>query len=244
MRCTPTARPPGSRPLVLAARAGVVGAWLALLSGASCPTKTDDCRHGHEQRCLWERGEANQDGEGPTTGSGGAPLDTDPTVASREEATALDLALADMIEIMGGGLEWALIDERARALCVVFASDGESDEMTPSEPTPDPETPDAWSCPIFALDINGQPLELEASVGVIALSAEPLDASQSAALLEFARARFDDRCGGGFEELEGAKLEVYHRCALPEGPYLVIARFPRDLEADQWQVSIAVVDAG
>ena len=240
-------RDPAARSLVSGARAGALGVSALLAGGASCPTKTDDCRHGNEQRCLWEQGEANRDGDGAGDSSANGPIDTDTAIASREEATELDQALADMIEIMGAGFEWALIDERARAMCIEFGNrDDEFDDGDGSarEPTPNPDDAEAWSCPIFALDINGQPLELEASAGVISLSAEPLDADQSAALLEFARARFDDRCGGNFEEIEGPKLEVYHRCALPEGPYLVVARFPRDLEADQWQVSIAVVDAG
>ena len=39
-------------------------------------------------------------------------------------------------------------------------------------------------------------------------------------------------------------LQDYYRCSLPEGPYLVVARFPRDAKASRWQVSIAIVNAG
>lgn len=219
----------------LSARALTLLASLPFVAGASCPAKPDDCTHGSTERCAWERGQAKQAG---AEGQPSEDDEPDTTVASREEATVLDQALTDMIEIMGAGLEWDLVDERARALCAKL---GPLDAEVAEAPAAGSK---AWSCPIFALDINGQPLDLEASHGVLSLSAEPLDADQSDALFGFARARFDDWCAGGFEELDGGKLQTFQRCALPEGPYLVLARFPRDLEADQWQVSIAVVDAG
>ena len=100
-------RDPAARRLVFGARAGALGVSTLLAGGASCPTKTDDCRHGNEQRCLWEQGEANRDGDGAGDSGSNGPVDTDTAIASREEATELDQALADMIEIMGAGLEWA-----------------------------------------------------------------------------------------------------------------------------------------
>jgi hypothetical protein len=92
--------------------------------------------------------------------------------------------------------------------------------------------------------IDTQSLALEATAAVLSLTADALDETRSEELYELARARFAPWCAGAFEELEGTDHLVFYRCALPEGPFLVVARFPRDLEAGQWQVSIAVLDAG
>lgn len=219
---------PSFRPALLLA--------LPLLGGASCPKKPPGCEYDSIERCRWAQG-AKQ------------PARPDPALAeyvgsssvSPEAADTLDTTLDGMIDIMGAGLEWSLVDARARELCRTRDEEG---ELVATEVEYADDSQQRWTCPVADLELDEQAVQLEASSEVISLSAVDLDPLQSEALLEFARARFDEWCAGGFEEIERPKLEVFYRCPLPEGPYLVVARFPRELEAGRWQVSIAVVDAG
>lgn len=211
---------------------------LPLAGAASCPATPNDCKYDSSERCLWERGEAS-----PTTGGdeqlgGEAGLASNSDGSSSADSTELDVTVTNMIEIMRGGLEWSLVDQRARELCREPNADG---QLVATEVLRAEDQEVAWSC---VVSLDGRRLILEAGEGVISLSSDNLDDVQSEELFESARARFDDRCAGEFEEFEGTKREVFHRCALPEGPYLVVARFPRDLDQRTWQVSIAVVDAG
>lgn len=211
---------------------------LGLLTGASCRTTPKDCRHESTERCLWEAGVAP-----PTTPSnddnipdGNGELDDDGVAG---EPTQLDATLEAMVTIIAAGLEWSLVDERARALCGDAPA---APELSADMPAP---TSDAWTCAIRELEIDDQPLQLEASNGVLSLSAFDIGDPESAELFEVAQRRFDGWCAGNtFKEFEGEGLAEFYRCSLPEGPYLVIARFPRDLGAGRWQVSIAIVDAG
>jgi hypothetical protein len=221
---------------------------LSLLTAASCRATPTDCKHDSTERCLWEQAvvtPVDSDGELDAGELGGDPDGADPA-----EQVELEYTLTSIIDIMQLGLEWPLVDQRARTLCTQRDEDGEVIEAAietaqPAEETEaTEETAPAWSCPVAGLELDGTDLTLEASQGVISLSATDLDAARSEQLVARALTRFAQKCQGQFEEIEGAKLEVFHRCALPEGPYLVIARFPRDPEANLWQVSIAVVDAG
>ena len=210
---------------------------IAIGVSLACRTAPTDCKHDSSERCLWEAGVA------PPT-----PTQTEQDPASEDEpgeggvaseATRLDETLAEMVEIIGAGLEWALVDELARGLCSAAPS---TPELDPDMPAP---TPDAWICAIRELSLGSQTLELEASNGVLSLSASDIGDSDSAELFETAQRRFDDWCAGEvLREVEGEGLAEFYRCSLPEGPYLVVARFPRDLKAGRWQVSIAIVDAG
>ena len=158
----------------------------------------------------------------------------EPGVAS--DPTMLDETLARMVAIIGAGLEWSLVDDRARALC--------SGDLRDPDPELPPATPSTWSCAIEDLEIHDQPLALEASPGVLSLSAIDIGDAESADLFEFARRRFDGWCATPFTRFEGQGLQEFYRCSLPAGPFLVLAKFPRDLKADRWQVSIAILDAG
>ena len=225
---------------------------LPLLMGASCRARPDDCTHDSLERCTWEEAVNASGGSAETQasarteagdeeGSGGGGI-----VLTETEQDDLDKTLDEMIEVMASGLEWTLADEQARELCRVM----ENGQLVPAPVTSvehedEPEDgPEIWRCVLPWLRINGVELELEASAGVLSLSADGLGLEPSESLARFAEARFDEWCAGGFEELEGSGLDVVHRCALPQGPYLVVARFPRDEDASTWQVSIAVVDAG
>jgi hypothetical protein len=206
------------------------------LIGASCRSTPTQCQHQSDERCLWEAGVAPPPSSNDAEAEGGGEFGEDGVAG---EPTELDETIAQMVSIIGAGVEWSLVDERARTLC-----SGE-----PRDPEPNPELPpataNAWTCAIAGLEIHDQQVALEASEGVLSLSAIDIDEAESAELFEFAQRRFDSWCGGDpFTQFEGEGLQEYYRCSLPEGPYLVVARFPRDAKASLWQVSIAIVDAG
>ena len=245
----------------VARRLAGLGLVLALptLLGAACPRKPSDCEHDSIERCNWEQAvgaaESADDSSDLSDDEGGVG---ESGARERErERDDLDDTVIGMIDVMGAGLEWSLVDARARELCRVRDDNGElvraPVELIAREDAAEDASADegagvaeveAWRCRLDWLEINGQILELEASDGVISLSAIELDEPVSEAVASFARARFDDRCVTRFEIYKGAKLDEFYRCALSEGPYLVIARFPSDPEVTSWQVSIAVVDAG
>lgn len=205
---------------------------------AACRTRPSDCRHEAVEQCLWERGVAPPTPDANDDDDGDGELD-DGDGEVTPETTKLDDTLTAMTEIIAAGLEWALVDERARSLC--------SGPPTVPEPDPalPPPNPDAWTCAIAGLELGEQPLELEASEGVLSLSAINLGDAESTTLFELAQARFGGWCANrGFREVESDGLSEFYRCSLADGPYLVVARFPRDLEAGRWQISIAIVDAG
>jgi hypothetical protein len=209
---------------------------LAVLMGASCRSTPTQCEHDSAERCLWEAGVSPPSRPDDPNPEGGAEIGED-GVAS--EPTELDETLGEMVGIIAAGLEWPLVDEHARALC--------SGEPRDPEPNPElpPSSPNAWTCAITGLEIHEQQLALEASDGVLSLSAIDIGEAESAELFEFAQRRFDGWCAGDpFTQFEGEALQEYYRCSLPEGPYLVVARFPRDAKASLWQVSIAIVNAG
>ncbi|WP_146157280.1 hypothetical protein [Enhygromyxa salina] len=210
-------------------------AGLVLLVAPACRTTPHDCDDATNERCLWNQGLRQPTATDKETGLD--ELSTEALATLGTDAKLND-ALTQMVDVMGAGLEWSLVDARARALC---AGDVEAEPGSDGEVSGD--TSEAWHCDT-ALLIDTQGLVLEATTAVLSLSTTSLDETRSADLLELARARFDPWCVGEFEELEGTNHLLFYRCALPEGPFLVVARFPRDLDAGAWQVSIAILDAG
>jgi len=206
-------------------------ALAALASAASCRATPADCKFDSTERCLWEAGVAAPE---PTPSEGdpdspGGPVN--PGVIA--EQAELDQTLTQMVSIIGAGLEWPFVDQRARRMC--------RGELVPATTT----SSDAWSCATGKLRIHNQPLALEARDGVLSLSAVDMSDAESAELFEFAQRRFAGWCAGdSFMRFEAEPLQEFYRCSLPDGPYLVVARFPRELEARAWQVSIAILDAG
>ncbi len=214
---------------------GFVVTWLGLLA---CHRPPPDCEFDSVERCLWERGVAPpdpSDAGGPSiesAGNGeGQPVgEAEPF----ERWLALAATIDELAVLIGSGLEWALIDERARELC-----------GSPPELRETLDGPPAWVCsPAAALEIDGNQLRLEVGEGVVSLTAEGLTERVSGKLVALALDTIGEACQGDFHSVEGPVNQEFSMCALRSGPVLYVGRFPQDLDADRWQVSIAVVDAG
>lgn len=106
---------------------------------------------------------------------------------------------------------------------------------------------ESWVCALASpLELGGARFVLEYSPdGVLSLASDRLDAEQSQRLLEQAVQRWRPLCQSKqFEQVEGQTHHQIYRCALVDGPLLVLGRFDRDLAADRWQLSFAMVAVG
>ncbi|MFV8751027.1 hypothetical protein ACNOYE_10820 [Nannocystaceae bacterium ST9] len=212
---------------------------LATLGLLACPRRPPDCEYDSIERCLWERGRETPDpsGEG-SPGESGVGNEGEPQLDGDDEPyerwAELDAALDELAELIGSGLEWPLVDERARELC-----------GSPPELRDAPDEPPAWACPLAdVLELDGNALVLEVGEGVVSLTAESLTERVSEKLVALALDTAGDSCIDGFDAVEGPVNQEFSSCTLRSGPLLYVGRFPQDLDADRWQVSIAVVDAG
>lgn len=106
---------------------------------------------------------------------------------------------------------------------------------------------ESWVCTLASpLELGGARFVLEYSPdGVLSLASDRLDAELSQSLLEAAVRRWRPLCQAQqFEQVEGQTHHQIYRCALSGGPLLVLGRFDRDLAADRWQLSFAMVAVG
>jgi hypothetical protein len=220
------------------------GGVMAALSVAvlACHGRPPDCEYDSVERCLWDRGGVTP-GSSETVGSpdegGGASGQVDGPTDAVERWDELEVVLGQLGELIGSGLEWPLVDERARTLCGTLPEPREATSNAP------PADPHAWVCPLAqALVLDGTVLMLEVGEGVVSLTADALTDQVSGKLVERALATTRGSCSDNFQSVDGPVNQEFSTCTLRAGPLLYVGRFPRDLDADRWQVSIAVVDAG
>jgi hypothetical protein len=132
----------------------------------------------------------------------------------------------------------------------------------------------AWACRLAAPPrLDGFEFTLELSeAGVVALHASGMSGEESARLLTAARARWSPWCDAprasagaageasragprdgrsrpaAFQPVDDTQPDVeFERCALPEGPTLLLGRFPEnfeDLDSDVWHVSVSIMGPG
>jgi hypothetical protein len=215
----------------------------SVLSVASlaCHGRPPDCEYDSVERCLWDRGgvtPGSSEGVNTPDEGGGASGQVDGPAESVERWDELDVALGQLAELIGSGLEWPLVDERARALCGSPPELRESSEGAADDPR-------AWTCSLAeALELDGTALMLEVGEGVVSLTADALTDQVSGKLVERALTTTRGSCSDNFQSVDGPVNQEFSSCTLRAGPLLYVGRFPRDLDADRWQVSIAVVDAG
>lgn len=145
-----------------------------------------------------------------------------------------DVLLEDLSRTLADGMQVDVVHSRAHNYCrfEVGASHGAQE---------------SWACPLESpLELGDTSFVLEYSPdGVLSLASDKLDAPTSNALLDQAIERWRSRCQfKQFEQVEGDTHHEIYRCALADGPLLVLGRFDRDLDADRWQLSFAMVAVG
>ena len=143
---------------------------------------------------------------------------------------------ADIIEVMEAGMDREVVEATARGFC--------ASETRPGVAQAADEPALGWVCDARDAAVLGIDMKLEVGSGVVSVTASELPDAQSAALLARMQSHWASWCESGrFTTLEGAADEEMHRCALPGGPILVVARFPNSGDGTRFQVSVAVMAA-
>jgi hypothetical protein len=206
-----------------------------LAVGCAHRGESRDCTGLTREQCVWQHAKRD-DGPGP---------DRDPTDASDSAVdigwesegswTRVEQMLEQAADWLSDGLGGQVLSREATQWCA-------------QEPTPrDDGRGESWVCHVEDPPrIGDREFTLEASTsGVLAVAARDLDGKQSRQVVDLALRRWRDWCEGArFSRVERFQDEEFHRCALPGGPLLLVGRFPQDLEADLWQVSLTVMGAG
>jgi hypothetical protein len=211
---------------VSAHRAIVAVALVVALAGCTRGQR-DACRGKAQARCAWQDAVAQEDPDAPARDPDGSAAD-DPDAQDRpfpERAV-----LARVADLMAEGMGPDVVVTAALGYCAQAAA------------TTDDGT--TRTCPLRGPGESGVVWSLEIRGDAVTLSALGLDGPQAQALWSSLRDRWARRCREPFAPIGGeeAHRELV-RCSFGDGPVLVLGRFPRDLEADLWQVSLAVVSA-
>jgi hypothetical protein len=210
------------RPTILAALAA-----LAIVVG--CAGRTE--KHTRE---VWEN--ATRVGGSEVAGPGTAP-------GAAEPATQADHTPG-----------WGRIDAVVEAARKAVANGADEDDIArladrwcAQTPTPlsGPHGPVRVCVPEPPLSVDGHALTLELGAeGVIGLVASDLSDTQSRDLLRAALTHGRSWCEGPWNAVgvrgDDAHQEL-HTCVAPGGSTLAAGRFPTDLEADLWQVSVSII---
>lgn len=123
-----------------------------------------------------------------------------------------------------------------------------TDRWCASPPTPQiSEAGTVWVCAVNEPPrLRGHELTLEFDRhALFALTGFGYSRSDGRELIQTSKRRWASWCRTrSFIELESVGANEFYRCALSEGPTLVLGRFARDLDADLWQVSLAIIGPG
>lgn len=124
---------------------------------------------------------------------------------------------------------------------------------TTPEPQPSDEGPVLVCFPDPPVQIGGHRFSLElGGEGVIGLGAAELSTDISTSLVNEALAQLDHWCTHPWTDVTPRPTEPQvpastaaelHSCPVEGSALLVVARFISDAEAEQWRVSVAVIDA-
>ena len=209
----------------------------ALLAAALVPAcqhgrKPRDCAGMSREQCLFERGKSGKtDGREDRRGRGKGEVEVE---LESEGWTRMEQMLQEAAGWLADGLGGQVVSEQAKQWCA-----GEPSVL-------DKGHGPSWACHVEDPPrIAGRDFTLESGEsGILAVAARDLDGDQSQELIRQAKSRWREWCvGSGFSAIERFAEEEFQSCALPGGPLLVIGRFPQDLEADLWQVSLTVMGA-
>lgn len=191
-----------------------------------------DCAGMTREQCLFERGKSGKT-DGRTDPSSDGTGDVEVEFES-EGWTRMEQMLREAAGWLADGLGGEVVSEQAKQWC--------ADEPSVLDKGHGP----SWACHVQDPPrVAGRDFTLESGdSGILAVAARDLDGDQSQDLIRQAKSRWRDWCvGSGFSAIERFAEEEFQSCALPGGPLLVIGRFPQDLEADLWQVSLTVMGA-
>lgn len=193
--------------------------------------RRDDCLYNDTARCRFEEAveQANQEEQRREEA---AQIEREKSALQGWERA--DELLAKLAKNLGDGMEAEIVHVRSQKLCA-------------EKPLAEEQPVENWVCsvePPLLIDDHEFILEF-GTEGVLALASSLLDEKSSSRLLQKALKRWSSRCESGeFEAVAGEIHHQFFRCALPEGPMLMLGRFDRDLEADLWQLSFALIAVG
>lgn len=198
-------------------------------SGPTCPDGIS------REQCLFEHA-ANPS---PSTDRPGGPTPHEsadpstPAVPTEPGWDRVDEILRDGVDYMQGGS--GAVDTITERWCA-------------SPPTPQSsEAGTVWVCAIErAPRLRGHELTLEFDRhALFSVTGFGYSRAEGSELVRASLQRWADWCQTrSFDELESLGVEEFHRCALSDGPTLVVGTFARDLDADLWQVSLAIIGPG
>lgn len=213
-------------------RFAALAALALAVAAGGCANRTEQATReawNHAMRAGNDGGEA-RDGSGRDGDSGDDEEE-------RAAWAAVGDALEEVSEVLASGVSTVNFERLAERLCgrPVEAADEDGRDVFHCEPE-------------AALELLGEPLELELDTsGVVAYVAPDVTDDESEVLLQQALVRLATLCAQTWTALpadaENAH-EEFHSCPLANGPVIAVGRFPRDLEANQWQFSLVVLGPG
>lgn len=225
-------RPQG--PPVIAAALALAG----LLSSPSCAKRTDE-----RVQAAWGGG-SQAPGAGPRVGSE-RPGDN----LGETEAEPVLVGWARLDQILDGAVSEAALGTDAEVLARL--ADRWCDTMP--EPQRSDEGPILVCLPDPPVQIGGHGFSLElGGEGVIGLVAAELSEDTSTSLVDEALIQLDRWCTRPWSDVSPRPTEPkappstaaeLHTCPVEGSALLVVARFVSNMEAQQWRVSVAVIDA-
>ncbi|TPV94522.1 MAG: hypothetical protein B7733_14885 [Myxococcales bacterium FL481] len=199
--------------------------------GPPCPSGTP------REQCLFERAidpPVNVAGNETVATNPGDPGEPSQVPVLLEPGwERVDELLRDGIDFMQGGS--GAVDTITSRWCA-----------SPPSPQPGHSGP-VWACAITDPPrLRGHELTLEFDRhALFSVTGFGYSSADGRELIRASTERWSAWCQTrSFVELENVGAEEFHRCALSEGPTLIIGRFARDLDADLWQVSLAIIGPG
>ncbi|GEM_PF-3772684 len=201
---------------------------------ASCRPPAPGCKRGENlEKCIFHQGRR----EAPHTGAATHTpnLQQENPEFAVEGWSRVDNNLIGVAKLMAAGMNHGTVESAVRDWC-----DDETHSLAMRRAGTNKSSPHSWICTLPDTDDLSQlPIYLEHQRGAISISIPSLGAKQSAATLRAMMQRWNRVCTRPLRLLErDERLEDLYTCELNGGPQIVLGRFPRDIDAGLWQVSL------
>jgi hypothetical protein len=191
---------------------------------------------GQTSRDAWDRAVASQAGANKGGDGAGGSRGGQNGSGARDNWQGLAQFTTDASELLAGGSTTVSLARLAERLC------SEVPDTHEQEPAPDfvrcpPRTP---------LAALGREFELELGGSSIGLLAENLSDDDSSELVRQLLQRLRGVCREPWSRADNAlaAFQEFHTCPTAGGAVLAVGRFPTNLNAGQWQFSLAVLGPG